>query len=90
VVVLLASLVNDWCVAYSVADPLNQALAYRRHGQTIWLVSILLFAVGLGVIWIGRGGWGILGGAVIWFFFLSSWVNFPLLTRLGVIPQFPA
>jgi hypothetical protein len=88
VLVLLASLINDWCAAYThLNDPLQAPPAYTLYGRRIWLASLALFAVGCVVLWTGHAGVWLLAGAVGWFFVFSSWLNFPLLERMKLLPR---
>lgn len=88
IIVLLASLINDWCAAYThLEDPLQTLPAYMLYGRRIQLASLALFAVGCVVLWIGQAGVWMLAGAVAWFFVFSSWLNFPLLEHLNLLPK---
>ena len=50
-IVLLASLINDWCAAHTflATHPTLRwyaAHGYHRHGQRVWIASIVLFVLG--------------------------------------------
>lgn len=94
-VVILATVLNDWCIMNNACDPAVVPLAFHSHRTAIYLAGWVFLIAGCALLWVTVGAVTVIGGAV-YFLFLSAIVNVPLLEALHLIPdaatrrQFPA
>jgi hypothetical protein len=88
ILLLLADLVHSWWGAQAKADLDQKAVGFILWGLKPIYVTILLLAVGEGLIWYGGSlGWAL--AAVPIYFFVLPVVTWPILRLTRLIPALP-